>query len=233
MLRTYTSDPVSDSEFFNSCSKDSAWRKMMFGLGFFHSVLQERRKFGAIGFNIGYQFNENDLRISVRQLKMFLDEYEEIPYETLKYTCGECNYGGKVTDGHDRHTLMTLLDVYYTSDILNDKHKLSPSGKYMVPPQGSHKSYLDAIYAIPLITSPEVFGLHENATITKDLKETDEMLGSLMLTQSSEGGGGGARPKASLRVWPRTFAPAGRRTSTLRPPRGSTRRTTTTACARS
>ena len=233
MLRTYTSDPVSDSEFFNSCSKDSAWRKMMFGLGFFHSVLQERRKFGAIGFNIGYQFNENDLRISVRQLKMFLDEYEEVPYETLKYTCGECNYGGKVTDGHDRHTLMTLLDVYYTSDILNDKHKLSPSGKYMVPPQGSHKSYLDAIYAIPLITSPEVFGLHENATITKDLKETDEMLGSLMLTQSSEGGGGGARPKASLRVWPRTFAPAGRRTSTLRPPRGSTRRTTTTACTRS
>ena len=191
MLRTYTSDPVSDSEFFNSCSKDSAWRKMMFGLGFFHSVLQERRKFGAIGFNIGYQFNENDLRISVRQLKMFLDEYEEIPYETLKYTCGECNYGGKVTDGHDRNTLMTLLDVYYTSDILNDKYKLSPSGKYAVPPQGSHKSYLDAIYAIPLITSPEVFGLHENATITKDLKETDEMLGSLMLTQSSEGGGGG------------------------------------------
>ena len=59
-----------------------------------------------------------------------------------------------------------------------------------MPRQGSHKSYLDAIYAIPLITSPEVFGLHENATITKDLKETDEMLGSLMLTQSSRAAGG-------------------------------------------
>lgn len=143
-----------------------------------------------VGWNIPYMFNENDLRISMRQLRMFLDEYDEVPLEMLTYTCGECNYGGKVTDGKDRRTLMTILSDFY-HDRVEEGCPLSPSGQYVIPQTGTYSSYLEYMATLPLIENPEVFGLHENATVTRSLQMTQQTLDTILLSQPREGGNSG------------------------------------------
>lgn len=102
----------------------------------------------------------------------------------------------QVTDAHDRHTLMTILQTYYTPTMLEAGHALSPSGVYQSLDLPSHKAYLDYIASLPIIASPDVFGLHDNADISKDLKETNLLLDSLLLTQSRDAAGKPSCPAA-------------------------------------
>jgi dynein heavy chain len=194
LLRSYTSDPISDPHFFGGVKKDVevAWEKLLFGLCFFHATIQERRNFGPLGWNIPYEFNENDLSISIRQLRKYLnDSPNELPLKALSYITGECNYGGRVTDGLDRRTLMSLLSNFYIRDIMQDSYKFSASGVYFAPPKGSYDSYVGYIKALPLNQNPEVFGIHENGDIAKDLNDTRQLFDSILLTQARASSSGG------------------------------------------
>ena len=158
MLGSYMADPLSDFEFFNSVEKSEVWHKFLFALCFFHALIQERREFGSLGWNNPYEFNNSDLRISVQQLAMFLDLYEDIPYKALNYCVGQCNYGGRVTDDKDRRCLMTILGRFFSPDTLKPGCKLSPDGIFVIPDEGDYQSYIDYIDSLPMVVHPRVFG---------------------------------------------------------------------------
>ncbi|KAH9628460.1 hypothetical protein HF086_005913 [Spodoptera exigua] len=193
IYRSYVSDPICDPEFYISCPRTEDWRRLLYALCFFHAVVQERRAFGPLGWNIQYEFNESDLRICVMQLQMFLTDYPETPFDALNYLAGECNYGGRVTDDKDRRLIMSLLSIFYNDQVTTvPDYSFSPSGDYRMPPSMDYNSVLEHIRALPMIAKPEVFGLHENADITKDNKETAALLFGTLQTQTQIVMGGGA-----------------------------------------
>lgn len=125
---------------------------------------------------------------------MFLNQYTEIPFKALLYLTGECNYGGRVTDDWDRRTLNNIISTYYNPSVVDDNsYTFSPSGVYFAPPKGKYESYLEFIRQLPLNQNPEVFGIHENGDIVRQLTETKSLFESVLNTLSKSAGNNGGK----------------------------------------
>ena len=195
VLGTY--DALDWKEVEDSTKPDKV-KRLLFGFCFFHAIVQDRRKFGPIGWNIPYAFTNEDLMVSRKQLRIFVEDYTEVPYKVLNYVGAEVNYGGRVTDDKDGRLIRTILRTYICPEVMQDGHKLSASGKYYVIPPGDKEDYLDYIRTLPLNPAPEAFGLHANAEITTCQIETVVLLESVLSMQPRAGGGSGQSRETTI-----------------------------------
>jgi dynein heavy chain len=99
LLRSYTPGVMVDQDKIERV-ETAQWRQLLFALCFLHSIVQERRKFGPLGWCISYEYNNGDLQSCV----LFLEKHlynGPISWSTFQYMVSAVQYGGKITDSLD------------------------------------------------------------------------------------------------------------------------------------
>lgn len=114
MSQLYANQP----KVFTLCADDRGFRKAVFGLSWFHTVLTERKKFKTLGWNVSYSFNGSDYQVCEDTIAGYMGRITEmpdpswvkgkVPWQAIQYLIAECNYGGRITDDRDRR----LIEVY-------------------------------------------------------------------------------------------------------------------------
>eukprot|EP01135_Chromosphaera_perkinsii_P010177 Nk52_evm43s2039 gene=Nk52_evmTU43s2039 len=172
------------------------WKPMLYSLAFLHTVVQERRKFGPIGWNIPYEFNQADLAASVQFIQNHLDDIDPkkgISWVTVRYMICEVQYGGRVTDDFDRLLLNTYGKEWQGENIFADSFNFYKG--YTIPKCTNIDEFRNYIENLPLVDTPEIFGLHPNADITFQTRKSSDMLATIMLLQPKDSGGSGGETR--------------------------------------
>ncbi|KAG6453385.1 hypothetical protein O3G_MSEX008144 [Manduca sexta] len=195
MKRTYQ-NITQDTLDYSSLSQ---WPPLLYAVAFLHTIVQERRKFGPLGWNIPYEFNQADYAASVQFIQNHLDEIDPkkgISWPTICYMLGEVQYGGRVTDDFDKRLLTTFTNVWFCDVLLRPGFEFYKG--YKVPQTRHLQGYVDYINQLPLTDTPEVFGLHSNADITYQINSAKDILDTILSVQPKEGGSQGGETRESI-----------------------------------
>jgi dynein heavy chain len=178
------------------------WKTLLWILCHAHSVVQERRKYGAIGWTVPYEFNQSDLNASClflqnHLLDMDAKKAKEVTWSTIRYMISEIQYGGRITDDWDRRQMNTFAEKFFQQSSLEPGSELHPG--YTIPSGNDIAVYRAAIEnSLPEVDSPEVFGLNLNADLQFRTSQAGEVFDTIMETQPKGGGGGAGKSREEV-----------------------------------
>ena len=180
----------------------SEWKTLLWVLCHCHCVLQERRKYGAIGWTVPYEFNQSDLNacslfLQNHLLDMDSKKAKDVTWTTVRYMIADIQYGGRITDDWDRRQMSTFAEKYFAQSSLVPGNSLHEG--YAIPAGNDVNIYRNAIEKdLPEVDSPEVFGLHLNADLQFRGSQALEVFDTIMETQPKGGGGGGGKSREEI-----------------------------------
>jgi dynein heavy chain len=179
-------------EYLAKSDKPEIWRKILWGLSLFHATVLERRKFGPLGFNIPYDLTQGDCDVGIGQSALFLESYDEVPWQSIRTLVTDCNYGGRVTDDWDRRMMSSLVFPYACEEMLEVGHEFTSSGIYKTHEAVTIEETMAEIDKLPSDAKPEAFGFHANAEIVCATNEGANVLEVILSLQPRASAGLGA-----------------------------------------
>jgi dynein heavy chain len=179
------------------------WRKLVYVIAYMHSIVQERRKFGPIGWCVPYEFNSSDMEASLLFLEKHLSSTvlvgQPLSWSTIQYMVSEVQYGGRITDDMDRELFNTYANRWLCEQALKPGFSflgptpvitdMAATDGYSLPTDEGfdiaiYKSFIEKI---PNVDSPSIFGLHKNADLTYRQLEASMLLSTIAETQPKDG----------------------------------------------
>ncbi|KAK8835297.1 Dynein heavy chain 5, axonemal [Tritrichomonas musculus] len=184
------------------------WRRLIYVLAFFNTTVQERRKFGPLGWAIPYEFNHSDFTASLAfmmgqivdaQMKGPGKGYDASFWQTVRYGVCEIHYGGRVTDELDRRLIKTIGEIYFDNSKIvqrsEDDHQnllsFDAKGEYTIIDCNQVNAYIQHINTMPSHDPPDVFGLHPLADVKLRRDQANEIFQKIIDIQPKESAVGG------------------------------------------
>ena len=205
LFRTFST--MINPDFLEKVEPLDKWRAIVYSTCFLHSIVQERRKFGPLGFCIGYEFNNSDLEASLNYVEKHFNFCQianiNHSWKAMSYMICEVQYGGRITDNLDREMFNAYGELWFHDGIYNKDYVFNHQSdfKYAIPDSQEHSKFMEYINnEIPSKDNPKIFGLHPNADLTFRLKESVEMITTLTDTQPKDSSGSsGKSPEQEVR----------------------------------